>query len=62
MFTKIPNWHEMDKSTVSLTTLVEEYISTCRLEGKSPKTIRGYHEKLMRFVRSINGTLADFLT
>jgi integrase/recombinase XerC/integrase/recombinase XerD len=60
MFKKVPNWHEMDKSTISLTTLVEEYISTCRLEGKSPKTIRGYREKLLRFVRSIDGTLNDF--
>jgi integrase/recombinase XerC/integrase/recombinase XerD len=60
MFKKIPSWHEMDKSTVSLTTLIEEYLTTCRLEGKSPKTIRGYREKLLRFARAMDGTLADF--
>lgn len=60
MFKKTPDWHEMDKSTISLPTLIEEYITTCRLEGKSPKTIRGYREKLSRFARAVGGILADF--
>jgi integrase/recombinase XerC/integrase/recombinase XerD len=60
MFKKIPNWHEMDKTQISLGTLVEEYLITCRLEGKTPKTIRGYREKLNRFVKTVGGTLADF--
>jgi len=59
MFKKIPSWHEMDKTTISLTTLIGEYITTCRLEGKYPKTIRGYREKLLRFGRAVGGTLAD---
>jgi len=59
MFKKIPSWHEMDKTQISLDTLVEEYLTTCRLEGKSPKTIRGYREKLSRFVNTVGGTLAD---
>jgi len=60
MFKKVPSWHEMDKTTVPLTKLIEEYLTTCRLEGKSPKTIRGYREKLLRLARAIDGTLADF--
>ena len=60
MFIESLSWQDMDKTTVSLKTLIEEYITTCRLEGKSPKTIRGYREKLFRFVRTVNGTLADF--
>ena len=38
MFKKTPSSHEMDKTTLSPTTLIEEHITTCRLEGKSPKT------------------------
>lgn len=60
MFKKIPNWHEMDKTTISLLTLIDEYITTCRLEWKPPKTIPGYREKLLRFVHTVGGTLADF--
>ena len=60
MFKKTLSWDEMDKTTISLKTLIDEYITTCRLEGKSPKTIRGYREKLLRFARAIGGTLADF--
>jgi len=60
MFKKTLSWDEMDKTTLSLTTLIDEYITTCRLEGKSPKTIRGYREKLLRFARAVGGTLADF--
>ena len=60
MFKKTLCWDEMDKTTISLITLIEEYITTCRLEGKSPKTIRGYREKLLRFARAADGTLADF--
>src|SRR5512133_792049 len=57
---KTQSWQEMDKKHLSLETLVEEYLTTCRLEGKTPKTIRGYREKLSRFVRKAGGTLADF--
>jgi hypothetical protein len=31
--------------------LVEEYLLVCRTEGKSPKTLRGYRQKLERFCR-----------
>lgn len=57
---KTLRWHEMDKSDVSLKSLLEEYLVACKLEGKSPKTIRGYREKLSRFVQAVDGTLADF--
>jgi len=38
MFKRTPSSHEMDKTTISPTTLIEEHTTTCRLEGKSPKT------------------------
>jgi hypothetical protein len=60
MFKKTLSWHKMDKNTIPLTILIEEYITTCRLEGKAPKTIRGYREKLLRFTRAVGGTLANF--
>lgn len=60
MYKKTLSWQEMDKTDISLATLVEEYLITCRLEGKTPKTIRGYREKLSRYVNTVGGTLADF--
>lgn len=61
MFKKEPNWHEMNKTEIPLTTLVEEYLTVCRLEGKTPKTLRGYREKLRRALKTMDGaTLADF--
>lgn len=60
MFKKTLSLQEMDKTDVSLATLVEEYLFTCRLEGKIPKTVRGYREKLNRYVNTVGGVLADF--
>lgn len=51
----------MDKSQVPLSRLSEQYFTTCRSEGKTPATMRGYEEKLGRFVRWCeNATLGDF--
>ncbi len=41
----------MDKKRIPLSKLVEHYLTTCRTEGKTPSTLRGYKEKLGRFVR-----------
>ncbi len=57
---KTQSWHEMDKSHLSLQTLVEEYLTTCRLEGKTPKTIRGYRHRLTKYLQKAGGSLADF--
>ena len=53
-------WNQVDKTQIRLERLVEEYLLVCRSEGKSPKTLRGYREKLGRFCKWLNGTLADF--
>lgn len=42
-------WNQVDKSKIRLDSLVEEYLLVCRTEGKSPKTLRSYREKLGRF-------------
>lgn len=34
----------MDKSELPLVKLVEQYLITCRTEGKTPLTQRGYRE------------------
>lgn len=61
MIEKKPSFHEMDKSEIPLSVLVEEYLTVCRLEGKTAKTIRGYREKLGRFLKTMgDATLADF--
>jgi site-specific recombinase XerD len=53
-------WDQVDKAQIPLDRLVEEYLLVCRTEGKSPKTIRGYREKLGMFCRWLNGSLGDF--
>jgi len=51
---------QMDKGQIPLGRLIEEYLLVCRTEGKTPKTLRGYREKLGRFCRWLNGNLGDF--
>ena len=53
-------WNQVDKTQIRLDRLVEEYLLVCRTENKSPKTLRGYQEKLGRFCRWLNGNLGDF--
>jgi len=54
-------WERMDKSAVPIGVIAEHYFATCRTEGKTPKTLRSYEEKLRRFVRWLgSGTLDDF--
>ena len=60
MKTKALVWDQVDKAQIPLDRLVEEYLLVCRTEGKNPKTIRGYREKLGRFCRWLNGSLGDF--
>jgi site-specific recombinase XerD len=60
MKTKALVWDQVDKAQIPLDRLVEEYLLVCRTEGKSPKTLRGYREKLGRFCRWLNGSLGDF--
>ena len=50
----------MEKTSIPIGTLVDRYLSACRSAGMSPKTIRGYNEKLGRYVRVAGGTLGDF--
>ena len=51
----------MNKESIPLERLAQHYITTCRAEGKTPSTLRGYTEKLGRFVRWCeDGTLGDF--
>jgi site-specific recombinase XerD len=58
--TRPPRWDEMDKSHLPLRTAVEHYLTACRVEGKSPRTLSGYQEKLGRYLRTEPGTLGDF--
>ena len=61
METRRLRWNTMDKSEIPLFRLAEQYLITCRTEGKTPSTLRGYQEKLGRFVRwSDEACLADF--
>lgn len=53
-------WETMDKSSVPLSRIADLYLTTCQIEGKTDKTLRGYREKLFRFVRWLDGNLADF--
>ena len=39
-------WGKMEKSHIPTSSLVDQYILTCRTEGKTFSTIRGYREKL----------------
>lgn len=50
----------MEKASIPINTLIDRYLSSCRSAGMSPKTIRGYNEKLRRYVRMVGGTLGDF--
>jgi integrase/recombinase XerC/integrase/recombinase XerD len=53
-------WQLLDKRTIPLAEIAEHYLSTCRVEGKTASTLRGYREKLSRFVRWFDGPLGDF--
>lgn len=50
----------MEKTSIPIATLVDRYLSACRSASMSAKTIRGYNEKLGRYVRVVGGTLGDF--
>jgi hypothetical protein len=52
-------FEEMDRSTLPLAQVGKYYFTACRTEGKTPRTLRGYSEKLGRFVRLFDGTVAD---
>ncbi|MFC1865125.1 tyrosine-type recombinase/integrase [Chloroflexota bacterium] len=60
METKRLVWNQVDKSQIRLDRLVGEYLLVCRTENKSPKTLRGYQEKLGRFCRWLDSNLSDF--
>lgn len=60
MSSKQKRWESVDKTSINIATLVDRYLSACRSAGLSPKTIRGYDEKLRRYVRRVGGTLDDF--
>jgi len=54
-------WQTMDKDHIPLSRLAEQYFITCRTEGKTDSTLRGYQEKLGRLVRWSEGVLlGDF--
>lgn len=54
-------WNTMDKSHMPLSRLADQYFITCHTEGRTPATLRGYREKLGRFVRwGEEACLADF--
>ena len=51
----------MDNDHIPLSKLAEHYLITCRTEGKTASTLRGYREKLGRFVRWSDGArLGEF--
>jgi len=50
----------VDKSSIKIEILVERYLSACRSAGMSPKTLRGYNEKLQRYCHMVGGCLGDF--
>ena len=60
MSSKQKRWQSVEKASIPIATLVERYLSACRSEGMSPKTIRGYDEKLQRYVRQVGGNLCSF--
>ena len=57
---KQKRWNSVEKSSIPIATMVDRYLSACRSSGMSPKTIRGYNEKLNRYVRMSGGTLGNF--
>lgn len=60
MSLKQKRWESVDRASIPIATLVERYLSACRSAGMSSKTIRGYDEKLRRYVRVVGGSLGDF--
>ena len=61
MDTKRLRWNTMNRSEIPLVRLTEQYLITCRTEGKTLSTLRGYTEKLGRFIRWWDeACLADF--
>ena len=44
-------WENMEKNQIPLFKLAEHYFTTCATEGKTLSTLRGYREKLGRFMR-----------
>jgi site-specific recombinase XerC len=60
MTTEAPKCNTMDKSQIGPERLVDEYLLVCRTEGKTPKTLRGYRQRLERFCRWLDGDLCDF--
>ena len=54
-------WEMMDKNMIELAKLAEHYLITCRTEGKTPTTLRGYREKPTRYIRQCDGAcLSEF--
>lgn len=60
MAKRTQRWETMDKNHIPLSQIAETYYTTCQIEGKTLKTLRGYREKLGRFIRWLDGTLSDF--
>lgn len=60
MSSRQKRWESVEKASIPIETLVDRYLSACCSAAMSPKTIRGYHEKLKRYVRTMGGTLVDF--
>ena len=60
MSSKQKRWETVEKASMPIATLVDRYLSACRSAGMSPKTLRGYNEKLNRYVRMAGGILGDF--
>jgi len=56
---KQKRWNTVDRSSIKIEVLIERYLSACRSAGLSPKTIRGYDEKLRRYVHQVGGTLGN---
>ncbi len=52
-------WEKMEKKNIPLSSLVDQYIVTCRTEGKTPNTLRGYGEKLRRFLKWCGDSTMD---
>jgi hypothetical protein len=50
-------FEEMNRSSLPLNQVAQFYYTACRTEGTTEKTMRGYEEKLSRFVRWFEGTV-----
>ena len=55
-------WEEMPKNRTSLTKLVRQFETHCRLEGKAETTCRWYRELLNRFLEWAGDTCLDEFT